>query len=53
MKNKWTTVTGVLALIGAVCLAAVRVMNGEPPNVESIIAALTGLGLLKASDGSL
>jgi hypothetical protein len=53
MKNKWTTISGALLVLGAVATALGQLIAGDTPNIEALIAAVSGLGLLKASDGSL
>ena len=53
MKNRYTTIAGILALVGAVVIAAGQMLNGETPNLEAIVAGITGLGLIKAGDGGL
>jgi len=53
MKNKWTTISGGLLLAGAVLTAVGQLMAGDMPNFEALIAAIGGVGLLKAGDGGL
>ena len=53
MKNKWTTVVGILLIVGAVATAAGQVLSGEVPDFKAIMELLGGIGFLKAGDGGL
>jgi len=53
-KRSWKTTTcGILALVAAVALAGVALLDGNPetmPDTEALLAAITGIGLLLARD---
>ena len=55
IKKNWkTTVVGIALLVGAVATAVVALLDGDPStslDIGSIIAALSGVGLLAAKDG--
>lgn len=51
MKNWKTTTAGVLTLLGALAYGAAKFLNGETPDLGAVLAAITGLGLIGASDG--
>lgn len=56
MKNKKTTVMGIITLVGAVISVAMAFMTGGDVGAAvniSLLPALSGLGLLMAGDGSL
>ena len=53
MKNKKTTIAGILLLAGAVITVVGQILAGHAPNLEALIAALAGAGLLAAGDGGL
>lgn len=56
MKDSKTTILGVLAIIGTLTLAAKAVLTGGWGSVDAglviqtLIGALTGMGLIKAAD---
>lgn len=53
MKNWKTTLLGVLTIIGAACGAGVSLLNGNPVDYPSLVAAVTaGWGLIHASDAA-
>ena len=55
MKKNWkTTALGVCALLTAIGLAGTALLDNDPTttsDINSIIAALFGLGLISAKDG--
>jgi hypothetical protein len=56
MKNKKTTIAGILLLIGAVATGVAGVMSGTMTATEAmaaVAAALTGAGFLVSGDGGL
>lgn len=57
MTKSWkTTLLGVLALLGAVAAAGTAVFDADPntvPNVNELLAAFTGLGLMYARDNNV
>lgn len=56
MKSWKTTVTGIAVLIGAVSMALIALLDGNPATTvdfDAILAALAGLGLLAARDNNV
>lgn len=53
MKNKVTTISGILLIAGAVLTAAGSFLAGDAPDFSSVLAAIAGAGFLKAADGGL
>jgi hypothetical protein len=56
LKNKKTTITGILLLVAAVAGGVAQMLSGTGDLnliVANIMAALTGAGFLAAGDGSL
>ena len=56
MSNKKTTIAGIATLVGAVCYVLSALLSGGDVGSainQSLLPALTGLGLLGASDGKL
>jgi len=53
MKNKVTTISGILLIIGAVATAVGSFLAGEAPDFSALLAAVAGAGFLKAADGGL
>jgi len=53
MNNVWTTVPGILLVVGAALSAVAKLMTGETPDMQELATAIAGAGFLKASDGGL
>ena len=56
MKNKRTTIIGILLIIGAVAGSAAAVLSGDMTigaAVTAVMAALGGGGFLASGDGGL
>jgi hypothetical protein len=53
VKNRKTTVAGILLLVGAAVTVVGQLLSGQPPDFEALLAALGGVGLLAAGDGGL
>ena len=55
MQNPNTTVYGILLLISSLCTVVVHVMQGDfsSLDLQSLIGALGGIGLISAKDGSV
>lgn len=54
MKSWKTTVTGVCAIIAAVAGAVTAIVNGNPIDYGSVIAAVvSGIGLITARDNTV
>ncbi len=54
MKNKNTTVIGILMLLGAVATGAAMLMSGQADLatvIAGVIAALGGAGFIATTDG--
>lgn len=54
MKNPKTTVAGYLILLAAVATVAAHLLTGAglgQTDIGAVVAAVTGLGLIGASDG--
>ena len=55
MKNPKTTIAGYLVLLAAVATVAAHVLSGAglgTADIGAVVAAVSGLGLINASDGS-
>jgi hypothetical protein len=55
MKNKKTTIAGILLLVGAVATGVAQLLSGAADFetvMAAVAAAVTGSGLLLASDGA-
>lgn len=53
MKNKRTTISGLLLLAGAVLIAGGQLLAGDTPDIAAVLTALTGVGFLVSGDGGL
>jgi hypothetical protein len=56
MKNKKTTIAGILLIVGAVATGASQILSGDADFMTvfaSIGAAVTGAGFLNSGDGGL
>lgn len=54
MKSWKTTITGVIAIITAICGAVTGIVNGTPVDWTTVIAAVvSGVGLIAARDNAV
>lgn len=54
MKNPKTTIAGYLVVLAAVATVAAHLLSGAglgQSDIAALVAAVTGLGLIGASDG--
>ena len=52
MSNPKTTIAGYLVLAGAVLMAVGHLLQGQMPDISTVLAAAAGAGLVFAKDGS-
>jgi hypothetical protein len=56
-KNKWTTITGIVLLVGSAITAIAQLMQGDMDAIGALkevwVGIAAGIVALKASDGSL
>jgi len=57
LKNKWTTVAGLVLLVGSGLVAIAQIMQGDMSAVDALkevwVGLVAGVAALKAGDGGL